>query len=553
MGDRYSSDVRRPKPDPRSLAIAAVTMAPVVLAALRAVVHHQVPLGDNGLITLRANDVLTSNQPWFGTWTSASLSAGIDFNNPLPLHFEWLSLFVKPFGLAAGSVIGAASLNIAAIGVALRQGWHAAGRRGEVLMALAASGLAWALGSEMLVDVWQPHNLVLPFLAFIASAVALGTGRWRSLPWAVGIGTFVVGTHLSFVYMVVAALAAAAGVAWRRARANTAGSNGVRLSLVWTAVVVVCTWGQAVWEQLTAQGRGNLSRVLHAGGAGAAPIGPRLAVRLVAQVVALPPWWLRGSFDSSIPSRTPFSSDGQLRPGGVVSLLPATLSVIAVLVGLGWMVKRSLRTDDGATRSMRVVTLTLLLTSLITISVMPAGVLGLASHQVRWLWPMAAMVTVVVADAVHRHVGERGALVVRRLPVALLVVMSAANLPSHLSDLGPAVSRAENATVRSLMHQLAATRLPAPTWFDGSTLQFAEPYSGAVLAALLDTGQPVHAADASFARQLGEQRRRRGDEQYSLQVRTGVSATTMGERETLLAAAKSASGTPVAVVLIDNG
>ena len=58
--------------------------------------------GDDGLITLRAQDVLTADHPWFGTWTSASLSTGVDFNNPLPLHFEWLALFVKPFGVAAG-------------------------------------------------------------------------------------------------------------------------------------------------------------------------------------------------------------------------------------------------------------------------------------------------------------------------------------------------------------------------------------------------------------------------------------------------------------------
>ena len=83
--------VRRLRGDARSVGIALVAVAPIVVAAVRALVSHQMPLGDNGLITLRANDVLTVNHPWFGTWTSASLSTGIDFNNPLPLHFDWLA------------------------------------------------------------------------------------------------------------------------------------------------------------------------------------------------------------------------------------------------------------------------------------------------------------------------------------------------------------------------------------------------------------------------------------------------------------------------------
>lgn len=550
--DRYSSSVRRPKPDPLSCVIAAVVLVPVLLAAVRALVHHQVPLGDNGLITLRANDVLTSHQPWFGTWTSASLSAGIDFNNPLPLHFEWLALFVKPFGLAAGSVLGAAALNGAAILVALRQGWHAAGRRGEMLMAVAASGLVWALGSEMLVDVWQPHNLVLPFLAFVACTVALGSGRWRSLPWAIGIGSLVVGTHLSFVYMVATSLLVGAGLAWWHTRHLEARRHQVVRPLVCAGIVVVLSWGQAVWEQFTAEGQGNLSRVMHAGSSGASPIGPRLALRLVAQVVALPPWWLRGSFAHSIPA-TPYSSDRQLRPPGVVALLPAALLVVALLAVLGSAVWRSVRSNNAGATAFRLLALVLLGVSLLTITVMPAGVIGLAPHQMRWLWPTSALVMLVVVDGVYGRLRSHWTTLMHRVPAVVLGLLLIANLPAHTSDLGPAASRAQNATVRSLMRQLGAVRLPGDTWFDGSTLQFAEPFSGPVIAALLADGQPLHAGDASFARQLGEERRRRGNEQFSLQVRTGASAIALAESERALAVATSSSGTPVAVVLIDNG
>ena len=173
-----SPPVRRPsfswRPDWRSVATMAVAALPILVAIVRALATHRTPLGDNGLIALRANDVLTADHPWFGTWTSASLSAGVEFNNPSPLHFEALSLFVKTFGVTAGSVIGAGLLNIAAVVVAVRQGWLAAGRRGEALMAVAAVGLAWALGSEMLTDVWQPHSLVLR-----SWQCWRRSGRWR--------------------------------------------------------------------------------------------------------------------------------------------------------------------------------------------------------------------------------------------------------------------------------------------------------------------------------------------------------------------------------------
>ena len=91
--------------DRRSAVTVGAAVLPIVLAAVRLVVSHRAPIGVNGLIALRANDVLTANHPWFGTWTSASLSTGIDFNNPSPLHFDVLALFVKPFGVAAGAVL----------------------------------------------------------------------------------------------------------------------------------------------------------------------------------------------------------------------------------------------------------------------------------------------------------------------------------------------------------------------------------------------------------------------------------------------------------------
>ena len=72
-----------------------------------------------------------------------------------------------------------------------------------------------------------------------------------------------------------------------------------------------------------------------------------------------------------------------------------------------------------------------------------------------------------------------------------------------------------------------------------------------MLAALTQADQPVRAGDASFARQLGEHRRRRDDERWSFQVRQGPDADVLAEGEQLLASAITSDGSTVCVVLIE--
>lgn len=541
------------RPDRRSALTLAVVVLPVLVAVVRGLVTHRAPLGDNGLIALRADDVLTADHPWFGTWTSASLSTGIEFNNPSPLHFDALAVFVKPFGVAAGSILAAAALNIAAMVVAVRQGLHFGGRRGEGLMAVAAAGLAWTLGSEMLTDIWQPHNLVLPFLAFMACIVAVATGRWRSLAWAVGIGSMVMGAHLSFAYLVLVLLVAAVACAWWLDRGRREGREGWRVGVPVAVTVGLLAWLQPVLEQFFGYGEGNLSRVLQARSATDEPLGLRLGARLVAQVVALPPWWARSSFTESIPE-TGYSADGVLRPEGVVGPVAAALALAALFALLAVLLRAAIRRRERVVGALIGVNALAVVVALGTTMVMPAGVLGLAPHQLRWLWPISILTMLTIVDAID-VLWVRGRVTSRHRWTAAGVaatVLCVGNLPTHVSDLGPSASRDANGAIRSLMTQLDAVQLPGPTYFDGSTLVFAEPYSGPVLAALTQADQPIRAGDESFARQLGEHRRRRNDERHSLQVRQGdLAEGPLAEGETLLAVATGPDDLAVAVVLIE--
>ena len=46
----------------------------------------------------------------------------------------------------------------------------------------------FALGSELLFDVWQPNALVLPFFGFLVVATVLATGDVVMAPWVAGLG-----------------------------------------------------------------------------------------------------------------------------------------------------------------------------------------------------------------------------------------------------------------------------------------------------------------------------------------------------------------------------
>ncbi|MEY2754202.1 MAG: hypothetical protein RJB65_560 [Actinomycetota bacterium] len=532
----------------RRIAAFTAPVLVIVVAVVHAFARNRMPLGDDGLIILRAQDVFTSDHPWFGTWTSASKQLGVDLNNPLPLHFELLGLLARPFGLVAGSVLGSAFVGILGATVAVRQGELLAGERGRVAASLAATGLAWTIGSELLVEPWQPHNLLLPFLAVLVACASWASGRPSSAAWAVGLGSMVMGAHLSFAYLMLGlwAVALVSCVLARRA-------NGEPLLVAhWPAsVVLVVAWSQAVWEQFAGVGEGNLSRVVRTLGSGAEPIGASLGTRITAEVVALPPWWLRPSFDRSIPA-TPFGSDGSLQPAGVAPFWIAAVALICVVALLAYTWRRSSQRLDLAMRSSALIALTALLLAWFTAVRMPANVLGLAPHQARWLWPIAIVCSVVLAGEFAGWLSERGRVSSRAVLSGTAVAMAALvvwSVVPYEIDQGPSATRGSNEAVRSLVDQLETVVLPGPTRFDETSLWFAEPYSGPVFAVLFGNDQPLRLGDEGWIRQVGESRRATGDEEWVLRLVVGQEAVDLAEGEEIVAGAEGPDGLPVALVL----
>jgi hypothetical protein len=528
--------VERPWPvRPGILAAVSVVAAvtPVVVATVRAVAGGWRAISDNAFFGLRAADVFTEHNPLLGVWTSASVAIGSDVNNPGPLQFDLLALPVRIGGPHAGLAVGIGLLNVASIlgiaAVARRQ----AGAPAVVAAMLAATGLGWAMGSELLFDPWQPHSLLYPFLCFLFMVWALASGDLVMLPWAVGLGSLIVQTHVVYALLVPALGlwgVTVAGTRWWRSRAaDPQGWPGerrraCRIVLVAAVVAAVC-WAQPLVEQLFGDGPGNLGRLAAAIGDTGDAIGWGDAPRIIARVVALPPWWGRPSMTDALPEELMVPGRGRPLPS-----LGASLAGLAVVGGLLLGAWRAASRRGAAPAAWAAATGLVVLTfSLLGAASMPVGVLDVVgAHQVRWLWPVAvfltfAVVMVVTAGQARWSGKER----VVPLLVAATVTLGALNLPSMNSGAGLTEFADSIPAVRRLLPQLEVLRGEPGVLVDTTGQRFAEPYTTPVLAELQQLGVPWYTEDRGLQRYAGPSRAYHGQDVPRLVVREGDAARTI--------------------------
>jgi len=509
---------------PTLLAVASVVVAlvPIAVSVARAVHQRWLPIGDNAYFSLRAGDVFTRHTPLLGTWTSASTSAGINFNNPGPLFFDVLAIPQRLAPGGPGLAVGTSLLNGAAVvGIA----WLAH-RRGGPLLATAAmavtTALAWSLGSELLYDPWQPHSLLLPFLFFIVVVWSTSCGDLVALPFAVAVGSLIVETHLSYGVL-IPVLGAWAVVALvldlrRRARQDSTTWPALRRQ-TWAALcaagaVAALCWAQPVIEQLTGPGQGNVSRLAQGTRVTGLPTaGLRLGTRLTASVLSLPPWWLRPSFTHAF-----LPPEGGTIPGAVgvaaVRVPSAPVAVISLaflfaIFGACWWVSRRHRDVTGSraaiTAAMAVAA------ALLTASRMPVATLGVAQHQFRWLWPIGAFTVLALVTTPARQLAHR-------VPASLLagafavvtVVVAGLNIPRSNEVAGPQADAWSIPVVRDLDTQLRQLDDRGPLLLDLRNLTFAEPFSTSLMAQLQRQHVEFVVDDEVTLRQVGTSRRFNG-------------------------------------------
>ncbi len=528
--------------------LTALAVLPIAVAIIRAMVHHWFPIGDSALLYVRVRDVFTSHHPLLGSWTSASLSVGENMNNPGPLYDDLLAPFAHLLPAASTAALGVGVVNAASVVGSSIAARHIGGWSMQRWVLLAAAALSWSMGSEMLIDIWQAHALLLPFFCFLVLAVGISLGRWRCIPWAVLVATLLIQTHISYAY-ILACLSAAVIVMllaearldkrpipyreWRAALTS-------RVAL-WSYAVFALTWVQPLYEQFFSDGRGNLTRLASHTGGGDLQLGMRSAIRLSARVLVEPPWQLRRGYATLIPvanvSDTP---DGpRLFVNGIPGVVAAFAMLALLVVVLAALVWVHRRRGNRVVAHVGALAIAGVGSAVLCLALLTIGRVGLAQHHVRWLWTMTVFIEMAIAwallDLIAAWWRARAAAPttsmaskhwVSAVVLTAFAALTVANLPYLAQPQGPVTDYAAMPALTRIFRQLEPLRDSAPVFFDTSNVRVYEPYSSAVMMRLQELDIEFRVSDEGMVRQLGDSRRASGNERTRIFQLEGVAALT---------------------------
>ena len=513
---------------PLRLFLLGLALLPIVIAVVRALRHHWFPIGDNALLYLRARDVFTSHHPLLGSWTSASLSVGENMNNPGSMYDFLIAPFAHAFSPGPGAAIGVGSVNAASIvGVSIASR-HIGGWSLQRWMLLAAAALSWSMGSEMLIDMFQAHALLLPFLLFLVLLVGCTAGRIRCLPWTVAVASLLIQTHISYAYILSLLAGAALVFVWwqhRPIRRLVRTSVWKSRSVLWSVITLGGLWIQPLIEQFFGAGRGNLTRLATNSGGGDFSLGSSTATKIMSSLLVLPEWWTRPGYSSTVPSTPRIDTiDGPTLhifglPGLAVaaSTLTVVVVVLALLTRAAWRRGMTLQAAAGFLAACGVVA------AVVSLSLLTVGAVGLSAHHVRWVWSLAVFIHVValwigcdLAVARHAHDARSAD---RRISWALaagIAALSTLNLPYEAHPEGPVADYASMTTMRKVFPLVNVLRGHGPVVYDTGNLRAFEPYSSTMMMRMQEVGVEFRVTDEGMVRQLGNSRRANGSEQVTV-------------------------------------
>jgi len=500
--------------------LAGATSLVIAFSAARGLAGGYEPVNDNSLIELRAGDVFTRHHPLLGTLSSASISTGIDVNHLGPLLFDVVAIPLRLLGRSAGIAVAIALLNIGVVWlvgfVTSRVGGATAAVSAQAITAI----MVWTMGSELLYDPWQPNVLFLPFWLLLCCVWAVVAGRVSLLPLTVGVASFVMQTHLSYLFIAPTMVAfAVVSILWERRAAGDGAFDEVRRPALLSVGVFVVLWSQILVEQFFGSGRGNLTRLFLAGTGGgqdtgfeSVRTGVPLALRMMSAVVALPPWWGRPGYDDSIPGSAWVEGPKGLvlQTPGLASLGVSVigLTVVAAVVAVAWRQMRGVENREvvAAFRTLMMASAVAFVTLVIT----PIDILGISPHKVRWIWVIGIFLTYTVLLAALAAVPQRWCRLGLEGLGGLGVVALVLTLPTYVSQSGPLIFREATGSITNVRSQLddyfERSDAPQSVLFDPDGIGFGEPYTQPIMTQLLHDGVDLAVDDPGLARQLGRDR-----------------------------------------------
>ena len=391
------------------------------------------------------------------------MAAGRAINNPGPLWFDLLAPFVRLGGPSVGLAAGVAIANAACIAIAAWSARRVGGYRALLVVTTLSAGIVWSMGSELLFDPWQPHAMILPFWAFLIVMWALAAGHLVMAPIAVGLASLIVQTHLSFVYTIIfVSVAGTCLAAWSVRRAGSAAPPW-RRPLLASSLVLVLAWIQPFLDQVA--GEGNLLALLETRGSdSSATYELGTSLRVVASIVAFPPWWGRSGFSTSEITSADVT-DAQASSG-------ATIGLAIVVALLGAVVVAGHRRRSRATVTVGTLAVVAVVAAVVSMTLSPIGVVGFSLHQLRWLWPVSAFVLAAMLFGISEWWPARQPAKVLLLgATAALSVMA---LPRHIANQGPAMNADHQSVVVDLVEQIETYRPGQRVVFDTTRLRYNE-------------------------------------------------------------------------------
>jgi hypothetical protein len=360
------------------LALVPLLSAAVVLA------QGWRPTGDNALIGLRVNDVLTGHWPLIGQPTTGeNFGSGIATSHPGPIEFYLVAPFVAVLGPSVGLALGAALINsVAFVGVA----WLSFRRGGMGLMVLASVAsvaMARSLGGNLLHDPVSSNVGSVAAFALLFAAWSIVAGDLRVIPAFVVAGTFVLQDHLSYLGTgaPVVALAVGLGIWWAvRIRRRGSNTGWLRLRLIVGAAVGLVLWSPVLIDEVF--GDHNLTSIWRTFTGKRTPgEGLRFALERLAE--ALAPWPL---FSHRV---APLGYLHRPAPHELVGGYLVLAAVIALGV-LAW------RRRDTTLSALAAVTVIAALAGTYTAIKLPVGA-GIQASNLRWMWTVSAFAWVALA------------------------------------------------------------------------------------------------------------------------------------------------------------
>lgn len=516
---------------PLRIAATSLVIIPIVTAVIRALRNDWFPIGDNALLFIRTRDVWTEDHPYLGSWTSASLSVGENMNNPGAMYDWLIAPFAHLMPPGPAAALGVATVNIAMICLISATAHRIGGWAMQRWALLFSALLAWAMGSEMLFDIWQANALIFPFFALLVLSIGVADGDDGLLPWAAVVTSLLLQTHISYAYVFVFIVLAVGGARiWQRDRID---SSQWRRPVALTAGVLAVLWSLSVWEQFFGPGKGNMSRLLGNASGGDFSLGLGNAVKIVADLGVRPPFWGRSSYTTTVEiTKITDGPDGRtldlpgLMPTGVAVI--GVLMLAAALVVLTVMAHRNARHLEAAAGVLATV---VLLGSVLALSRLTIGAVGISPHHVRWAWPMMAFVhfTLVVLAAGAWTRSESADRLLTGVIGIVAVAATSWNVQFLAQPSGPTADIATMPTMRRVEPQLDVLAAHQPVLYDVSTLLVFEPYSSTMMMWLQERGIEFRVDDEGMIRQLGEARRADGTEPTTVfQLQGSVARTYEG-------------------------